>query len=214
MAEEHQRLTIDSGTFNVLESDTFAVEGIVETLHANERRLLSYAADPALHITMTEEGIEKPATHLRIAKGMMLLTREQRETRNYTIHNADKSPRQLVIEHPARENWNLIDGGPKPEETTASLLRFRVNIAPGATEHLALEERHPENEQFELDDIEENQVALLVEHKSLTPAALQAMRKVLDQKNQVEKIENQITSRQHEVDSIGKDQARVRENRT
>jgi hypothetical protein len=205
-------LTVDSGTFNVLENDTFAGEGILDTLHADERRLISYAADPALHIKLTEESSEKPVSHLRIAKGVMLLSREMRETRNYLIHNADKSPRQLVIEHPARENWQIVDGGPKPEEATAALLRFRVNIAPGDSEHLTLEERRPENEQFELDDLDENQMALLVEHKSLTTAAQQAMRKVLDQKNQVEKIETEITSRQREVDSIGKDQARVREN--
>ena len=53
---------------------------------------------------------------------------------------------------------------------------------------------------------------LLVENKSLTPAAEQALAKVLDQKNQVAGLENEITSRQHEVDTIAKDQARVREN--
>jgi len=205
-------LTVDAGTFNVLERDTFAGEGILDTLHAGERRLISYAADPALHITMAEEGSEKPVSRLRIAKGGMLLTREMRETRSYTVHNADKAPRQLLVEHPAREGWKLADGGPKPEETTTSLLRFRVNVAPGATEHLIIEEHHPENSQFLLDSFGEDEMKLLVENKSLTPAAEQALAKVLDQKNQVAGLENEITSRQHEVDTIAKDQARVREN--
>lgn len=205
-------LTMDSGTFNILESDTFAGEGILETLHPDERRLISYAADPALRISMSEEGSEKPVSHLRIAQGVMVLTREQRETRIYTIHNADKTPRQLIIEHPAREVWKLADGGPKPEETTASLLRFRVSVAPGATEHLTLEERHPEDSEYRLDNLDEKQVALLVQNKSLTPAAQQAMHKVLEEKNQVDGFENQISARQRDLDSITKDQARVREN--
>src|SRR6266481_4824229 len=57
-----------------------------------------------------------------------------------------------------------------------------------------------------------SEMKLLVENKSLTPAAEQALAKVLDQKNQVAGLENEITSRQHEVDTIAKDQARVREN--
>src|SRR5258705_5852047 len=97
--------TVDSGTFNVLESDTFGGEGVLETLHPDERRLISYAADPALHISMETEGQQKPISHLRIAKGILWLTREQRETPKYTIRNADKTPRQLVIEHPARQDW-------------------------------------------------------------------------------------------------------------
>jgi chromosome segregation ATPase len=52
---------------------------------------------------------------------------------------------------------------------------------------------------------------MLVETRSVTPAAPQAMRRVLDQKNQLGALENQITSRPHEVESITKDQAWLRE---
>jgi len=205
-------LTVDSGTFNILESDTFAGEGVLDTLHPGERRLISYAADPAVHMKVTQEDGEKPVSRLRIAKGVMVLTHEENDTHEYIVRNADKTPRQIVIEHPAREGWKLVDGGPKPEETTASFLRFRLNVAPGATEHLTVTECHPDEAQFEIDDFDDKKLALLVESKSLTPDALQAIRKVLDQKNVVDHFESEIGSRQHEVDAIGKDQARLREN--
>lgn len=205
-------LTVDSGTFNILENDTFAGEGVLDTLHPGERRLISYAADPAVHMKVTQQDGEKPVSHLRIAKGVMVLTHEESDTHEYTVRNVDKTPRQLVIEHPARDGWKLVDGGPKPEETTASFLRFRLNVAPGATGHLTVTECHPDDAQFEIDDFDDKKLALLVENKSLTPAALQAIRKVLDQKNVVDHFESEIGSHQHEVDAIGKDQARVREN--
>ena len=109
-------LTLDSGTFNILDGDTFAGEGLIETVHPAERRLISFAGDPALRITMEEESSTKPATHVRIVKGIMILTREQRDSRKYTLHNSDTQPRQVVIEHPAREGWKLAEGA-KPEET-------------------------------------------------------------------------------------------------
>jgi predicted nucleic acid-binding Zn-ribbon protein len=87
-----------------------------------------------------------------------------------------------------------------------------LNVAPGATEHLTVTECHPDEAQFEIDDFDDKKLALLVESKSLTPDALQAIRKVLDQKNIVDHFGTEIASRQHEVDAIGKDQARVREN--
>jgi hypothetical protein len=205
-------LTVDAGTFSILEADTFAGEGILDALHPDERRLISYAADPALHIKMEEDGGERPVSHLRIAKGVMVLTHEQEEVRKYTVHNADEAPRSLVIEHPARDGWKLADTSPKAEETTASFLRFRLHIAPQSTETLQLEEFHPEDTSYELDNIEDNQIALLVQNKSLTPSAMQALQRVRDQKSQVDALDNQISTRKKEVDSISKDQGRVREN--
>jgi hypothetical protein len=204
-------LTLDSGTFNILDGDTFAGEGLVETVHAGERRLISYAADPALRITMDSDSSDRPTTHIRIVKGMMYVTHEQREVRKYTLHNSDNSPRQVVIEHPAREGWKLADGA-KPEETTASFLRFRVGVGPGQTETLSLEEYHPLQTEYELNNLDNDQVALIAQQKQITPAMQGIFRQVLDQKNKVSNLEAQINSRQQELDAITKDQARVREN--
>jgi hypothetical protein len=204
-------LTLDSGTFNILDADTFAGEGLLDTVHPAERRLISYAADPALRITMDEEGNDKPSTHVRIAKGIMVLTHEQREKRKYTLHNADTTPRQVVIEHPAREGWKLTEGA-KPEETSASFLRFRVGVGPGKTENLEFEEYHPEDTQYELSELDDKQVTLITQQKAVTPALQEVFRKVLTQKNLVDSLETQIKQRQQEVDAITKDQARLREN--
>lgn len=204
-------LTLDSGTFNILESDTFAGEGLIETVHPAERRLISYAADPALRVTMEQESSEKPVTRIHIVKGLMYLTREQRDSRKYTLHNADAAPREVVIEHPARENWKLVEG-PKPEETSASYLRFRVAVPAGQTANLQIEEYRPESSEFALTNLDEKQVAFITQQRQITPAMQEAFRRVLTQKNKVDSLATQVKTRQHEVETITKDQARLREN--
>ncbi|HSY65543.1 MAG TPA: DUF4139 domain-containing protein, partial [Terriglobales bacterium] len=204
-------LTLDSGTFNILESDTFAGEGLIETVHPAERRLISYAADPALRVTMEQESSEKPVTRIYIVKGLMYLTREQRDSRKFTLHNTDAAARQVVIEHPARENWKLVEG-PKPEETSASYLRFRIGVPAGQTTNLHIEEFHPESSEFALTNLDEKQVAFITQQREITPAMQDAFRRVLDQKNRVDSLGTQIKTRQHEVETITKDQARLREN--
>ncbi len=204
-------LTLDSGTFNILESDTFAGEGLIETVHPAERRLISYAADPALRVTMEQESSEKPVTRIHIVKGLMYLTREQRDSRKFTLHNADAAARQVVIEHPARENWKQVEG-PKPEETSASYLRFRIEVPAGQTANLHIEEFHPENSEFALTNLDDKQVAFISQQRQLTPAMQEAFRRVLEQKNKVDSLGTQIRTRQHEVETITKDQARLREN--
>ncbi len=204
-------LTLDSGTFNILESDTFAGEGLIETVHPAERRLISYAADPALRVTMEQESSEKPITRIHIVKGLMYLTREQNDSRKYTLHNADAFPREVVIEHPARENWKLSEG-PKPEEASASYLRFRVAVPAGQTANLQIAEYHPESSEFALTNLDEKQIALITQQRQITPAMQDAFRRVLEQKNKVDSLGTQIKARQHEIETITKDQARVREN--
>jgi hypothetical protein len=204
-------LTLDSGTFNILEGDTFAGEGLIDTVRPSERRLLSYAADTSVHIKAARESSERPVSHVRIAKGMMVLTREQREILKYTIRNSDPSPRQVVIEHPVREGWKLAEG-PKPEETSSSFYRFRVSVEPGKTAELSIEEYHPLETSYQLTNLNSDEVVLLTQQGRITPAIHEVFRKVLDQKNRMDGLETQLKSRQQEVEAITKDQARLREN--
>lgn len=203
--------TLDAGTFNILDGDAFAGEGVLDTIHPAEKRLISYAPDTALRVAMDEESSDKPATHVRIAKGMMYLTHEQRESRKYTLHNSDTTPRQVILEHPAREGWKLAPG-PKPEETSESFLRFRMGIGPGQTETMQIEEFHPQDSEYEMNDLDEKQVALITEQKQVTAAMQDVFHRILEQKNKVSALEDEVKSRQAEIESINKDQARIREN--
>ena len=205
-------LTLDSGTFNILEKDTFAGEGILEPIHPDERRLLSYAADTAVRVTSEDESSERPITRIRIAKGVMVTTREEREARVYRIRNADTTPREVVIEHPAKEDWKLVEGGAKPEESTASFHRFRVNVAPGSTAELKVESYRPLDSSFTLTNLNEQEVELLGGQQRITPTMREAFGTVLAKKNEIAGLDGQMKACTKEHDSINNDQARVREN--
>lgn len=205
-------LTLDSGTFNILEKDTFAGEGILEPIHPGERRLLSYAADTAVYVTTEDEDSQRPVTRVRIAKGLMITTREERESRVYKIRNADNTPRQVVVEHPAKEGWTLVGGGPKAEESTASFHRFRINVAPDSTAEIKVEASHPLESSLALTNLNEQEVALLTDEQRLTPAMQEAFSRVLGKKNDIAGLDGQLRLCKQERDLINADQARLREN--
>jgi len=204
--------TLDSGTFNIIDSGTFAGEGIFATVHPNERRLLSYAADTAVQVKSQAESDQRPYTHVKIAKGLMVLTREQRQSTKYSIHNADASSRDVVIEHPAEENWKLAPSGPKPEESSASFHRFRVKVDAGKTETLSVDESRPEETQYVLTNLNSDTVAILVDQKHVTPVMQQAFERILAQKLKIGDLSQQMSQREREVTEITQDQNRLREN--
>ena len=203
--------TLDSGTFNIVDRGTFAGEGLIETVHPDERRLLSYAADTAVRVTAESEFRDQPVSHIRVAKGILFITREQRSKVKYTVRNADTTARQVVIEHPVRGGWTLVESN-KAEETSASHYRFRVAVEPSKTGELTVEEFHPEQTTSQLTDLTDNQIDALSVENRMTPALQAAFRRVLDQKNVISGLQSQIASRQQELNAINRDQARIREN--
>jgi hypothetical protein len=203
---------LDDGTFNVLDAETFAGEGILDSIHPDERRLLSYAADPAVHVKSEVSRSDKPYSRIRIYKGMMMLTQEQREKTKYTIHDADTATRQVVIEYPARAGWELEKDTPKPEETTESYLRFMVPVEGGKTAELNVEAFHPEVSQYALTNLNSDQVEYFSQQNRITPEMRQIFQKIMAQKSKISGFDQQITQRKQEADQISTDQARIREN--
>jgi len=204
-------MTLDAGSFNVHEEETFAGEGMLDAVRPGERRLVSYAADPAVRVRIHEDSTKEPISRVRINKGLMLLTKEERESKTYTIFNSDSSLRQVIIEHPARSDWKLT-GKVKPEESSASFHRFRVKVEPKQTAQLVVEEYRPDTTQLDLTDLTTDYVSLLAEQKRVTPAMEQAFRRVLEQKSLIARLDEQLKSHQQEVEAITADQSRVREN--
>jgi hypothetical protein len=204
-------LTLDGGTFNILEEDAFAGEGVMDVLHPDERRLLSYAADTALHVKPTVEGESGMATHVRINRGLMQVTREERSTWKYEIRNADTAARDVVIEHPIRQDFKLADGE-RPEESSTNYHRFKVKVEPKKTETLVVKEFRPDVTSIYLNSITDEQIAYYVQQKELKPQTEEALRKIVAKKNEIGAVDRDVNVRQQELNSIDKDQSRVREN--
>jgi chromosome segregation ATPase len=87
-----------------------------------------------------------------------------------------------------------------------------VAVGPGQTEKVQIEEYHPEESEYELDDLDDDRVALIVQNTKVSPALQDIFHRVLELKNQVSSLEAQSKTRQQEVDAITRDQSRVREN--
>lgn len=205
-------LTLDSGSFSVLDDNTFAGEGLVETIKPGERRLLSYATDLGLLVDAKSESQQQQVTRVRINRGMMTTTSELREKKTYTVRNEDTTSRVVVIEHPARPDFKLDENGPQPEEKASGLYRFRLSIDPKKTEKLVINETRPNYAAYSLSSITNDQVDLFLRQKSINPEIEKALRAIAAKKSEVADLTAQVQSLQKAIDQIFADQGRLREN--
>jgi hypothetical protein len=205
-------LTLDGGSFSVLENEVFAGEGLTDPIKPGERRLLSYATDLALLVEMQKSSEPQRITRVKVAKGVMTQTSELRESTLYTVRNQDESTRLLVIEQPARFDASLAKGSKEPEERAPGVYRFKVDVPAKSTASLTVEEVRVLQSNFQLADLDEAQIAVFSKNGSITPDMAQVLQKIAAQKAIVSKLEQDMEDRQKDIDRIVADQARLREN--
>jgi hypothetical protein len=205
-------LTLDGGSFSVLDDSTFAGEGLVDAIKPGERRLLSYATDLGLLVDSKSESQAQQVTRVRISRGVMTSTSEMHEKKTYTVRNEDTAARLLVIEHPARPEYKLDENGPKPEEKASGLYRFRLSIEPKKTEKLVVNETRPLYTAFSLGSVSNDQIDLFLRQKTINAEIEKSLRRIVEKKNEVAGLNAQAQSQQKAIDQIFTDQGRLREN--
>jgi hypothetical protein len=205
-------LTLDSGSFSVLEGEAFAGEGLTDAIKPGEKRLLSYAADLGLRINRLATTDPQRVTHVRIEHGVMIQTSELRQETTYTVHDDDATPRTVLIEHPLLNGWIISTDTPKPDETTSSAYRFKVPVNAKDSATLVVRESKPVATNYQIGGIDEDQLKLFIGQKSINPEVEAGFRKIIDQKAKVAVLEDESTKRDDESKAIYDDQQRIREN--
>ena len=209
--DNNSNLTLDGGSFNVLEGDAFAGEGLMDAIKPGEKRLLSYAADLGLLVDAKQKNENQRVTRIVIAHGAMTQSTQERQEETYTVRNRDTSPRVLIVEHPARAGWKLADDE-TPAETTASFHRFRVAIEPKTTKTLTVKEYRPVSNRWMLTGVTDDEIKFLLDQKMINPEVENALRSVVKKKNDIAVLDAVIAGRRAQVTNISDDQQRVREN--
>jgi hypothetical protein len=205
-------LTLDGGSFSVLDNEVFAGEGLTDPIKPGERRILSYATDLGLLVQAETNGRPQHVTRVKISKGVLTQIAELQQRTLYTVRNEDDTTRQLVVEHPARYSWALVKGSKQPEEKAPGVNRFRLEVPAKATATLPVEEAHIQETTYQLSDLNDDQIALFVRQGTLTPEMRQPLAKITAQKAVVANLEAEMENRQKDIERIVDDQGRLREN--
>ena len=119
--------TLDGGPITVYDGGAYGGEALMETLKAADKRLISYAVDLGTRITEAFGSKQAVVREIHAARGVLTTKLAAEETRTYTVRNVDKKAKTLIIEHPLRQGYTLLNQ--KPAEKTASAYRFEIQLA-------------------------------------------------------------------------------------
>jgi hypothetical protein len=204
-------LTLDAGSFTVLDDDAFAGEGLTDVIRPKEKRILSYGLDLHLDVAVRREGAPERVTRVAIGQGVFRREVKLRRKAAYAVRNQDDQRRVVLIEHPVENEWTLVET-PAPAETTAAEYRFRVEAAPGVTTELVVQEESQRQITYALSNVSSDQIALWLEERTIDPDVERVLRQVVAKRGEVDAVRREIQSLDSEQQNIFNDQGRLREN--
>jgi len=204
-------LTLDAGSFTVIDTNAFAGEGLTDTINPGESRLLSYALDLGVEVATNRATDRERVERVEIVKGLLRLHRKVVERKTYTVRNNDAKARTVVVEHPVRAGWTLIETA-APAESSSNYHRFKLEAKPKATTELPVREENPQETVYALANVTPEQIALWVRQKAIDAEIEAALKRILAKKNEIDGFNKEIARLEAEQNEIFRDQERVRNN--
>jgi hypothetical protein len=207
-------LTLDRGSFSIVENGNFGGEGLLDPIHPDEKRLLSYATDQAVHVSTEGGKTDTHVTFLRGSKGVLNIHHADLREITYDIHNAAPEARTVVLEHPVEKGLKLDANTPAPTETTATVYRFRVELAPGETKKIHVGGERDGFTTYHLVRSDDNQFALILKTADNNPALVAALQPILDARRKVADAQSAVDQTNKRIADLRSDEDRQRANIT
>jgi len=206
-------LTLDRGSFAIVENGSFGGEGLLDPIHPGEKRLLSYAADQAVHVYTEDAVNSSKLVRITASKGILIMHQAERSEVTYVIHNAASDSRIVVLEHPVQSGYTL-DSSIKPDETTASVYRFRINATAGDTARLHVAANHSGITTYQLTSTNDNQLAIILTQTGNNPKLAAALAPILEARRQEAATDAAVDATKTKLDNLHSNEDRQRANIT
>ena len=127
------------GPVTVLDGGTYAGDARIDDLPPGQERLISYGVDQQVLVDATQNKQDSSLQTGKIVKGVLDLTYKHVFTQEYVAENKGDHDKTLLIEHPVRAGWKLVEPA-KADETTDALYRFKGTVAAGKGSKLTVRE--------------------------------------------------------------------------
>jgi len=199
-----------SGPITVLEGGTYAGDAQIDNVPPGQERFISYGIDLQVLVDPKDAKQEEELLTGKISKGVLELSNKVVATQTYVAENKSDRDKTLVVEHPVRQGWELVDS-PKPMEKTDQVYRFKESLPAGKSVPLTVKEQVVNGQQIEILPADIDGLVALSRNGKLPQNVRDALAKAASMKSAVTDTQRQIDEDQKKIDAIVKDQKRINE---
>ena len=197
------------GPITVLDGNSYAGDARIDDVPPDQERLISYGIDLQMTIDSTKNRQEDHIQTGKIVKGVLSISHKYVSSQDYIADNKSDHDKTLIVEHPIRPGWSLVDTE-KPIETTDTLYRFKGTVSPSKTSTLTIKEQIVQDQQLAILPVDTDAVLMYSRTGEFPQKVRDALTKAAQMKQAVVDFERQMNETNAKIDSVTKDQARTR----
>jgi hypothetical protein len=206
-------MPLAQGPITVFDGSVYAGDSHVLDLHPDEERLISYSVDLGTEVAVKSGNNTARVTSVKAVKGIVYTHTVQREERVYDIANRGTTDRTLLIEHPNRKGQGFaFVGDHKPKEEAADVFRFEVPVGAKKDVNYTVIEERPVESSVRLTNNADDQIQYFLKLKEAPESLKAKLQKALEHKGSWDDVRRKIEEADRRVQSITKDQQRLRDN--
>ncbi len=204
-------LHLMQGPITVFEGDTYAGDARIDDIAPAQERLLSYGLDLKVEVEPQSGPGRNEMTAVVVKKGTVVATRKLSEEKTYNIRNRDQKKKLVLVEHPFRTDWELVEPKDKPERTRDQY-RFAVGVEAERMAKLVVREERQISETATLMNSGNDMIAVYLRAQKISPGVKDALQKVVSLRDQLSQTTTERQRREGRINEITQEQARIREN--
>nr|CAA9256167.1 hypothetical protein AVDCRST_MAG63-2187 [uncultured Armatimonadetes bacterium] len=204
-------LHLKGGPLTVFDDGTYAGDARMEDVPPGDSRLVTYAVDLSVEGERQGAGTTATQTSLALRRGVLTITRRERQTTKYTLKSKVDKPRTVLVEHPFNSEFKLI-APEKAAERTADRYRFSVPVPPRKSTALEVVVERPVYSSVTLLNDDLNALGVYATRQDVPAAIRTALQQVIQRRRRVQELQAQAEAREREIVAIGQDQDRIRRN--
>jgi DNA repair exonuclease SbcCD ATPase subunit len=122
----------------------------------------------------------------------------------------DKKAKTLIIEHPLRQGYTLLNQ--KPAEKTAGAYRFEMQIAAGGSQEFPVSEERVYDQSYQVTSLTPDIILSYVSNQILSDAGRAQLQRIADQKRQVAENDRLLQEAARQTRDLTADEERIRQN--
>jgi nitrate reductase beta subunit len=146
-----------------------------------------------------------------LRKGVLLATHRMLEEKLYQIKNRDQKAKTLLIEHPYRADWQMVEPATSTERTR-EVYRFTVPLDAGQTAALRVREEKQLQQTVQLVDSGSDAIIYYLHAKQVSANVKEALQRVVALRDRLSQTANRRNALEQRMKEIGQEQARIRDN--
>lgn len=204
-------LYLMQGPITVFDGNAYAGDARIEDLAPGQDRLLSYALDFKTEVNPKVEAGQQDLLSVRLRKGVLIATHKILEEKAYQIKNRDLKAKTLLIEHPYRADWQLVEPATPPERTR-DVYRFTVPLDAEQTAAVRVREEKQLQQTVQLVDAGSDAIIDYLHAKQVSVNVKEALQRVVALRDRLSQTAGRRSGLEQRTKEIAQEQTRIREN--